>query len=604
MLTESDIIKLTEVYSKEHLLANVLPLVKRFIHSGLLTAEMLDIPLVHNANQAVGEKRIPSKPELGRLCFFIFYNEEIFQAFLKSMPVWFGQLLEKLVWQKDLQREEVEKIVGQQIVSIVSFSSNYEYLPELKFFTIQTLGGHFYNGAKTWQQAYAAKPVVFSLPMPFKMAIADFYPKPEGYYITATNEFDNTPKSNVFDAEADILQVFSPLVSYYLQGNIKYSERGRPNIAGLKKVQKTLALKEFYDDSNLGLHPVRTMLVLGMLHSLTQKDMLNDTPSSIKKIFTDHFINSKHPSVIANFIINQVKGIGYLSDYDYSNEAAPIFWNLINDVPTNGWITWKNIAAYLQSHFLEPQPVYGNNLHKLYFEDSDKDRVQIDNQNRIPLLQWAFIKGAIFLFAAFGLVKIAFTKPDTKELGKTWFSEYDGLQAFQLTGLGKFVLGKTSSYEPPVIENESTLIFDEDDLMIRTEGNLDLMSTLLGNYVEKISANSFVFRPDLFLKDCKNVKQIENKIALFRKSLSVKLPAFWEAELKRMVTNALAVIQQIDFFVFKLNETDKQLLRTIAQDNQLKAIAIKAEKFYVLVDKKNKAAFKNRLMELGYFVEA
>lgn len=606
MLTNNDILNLTEVISKNNLTIYHVPLVKRFLKSAHFNVDFFKIPLIYDAYQLASSKKNINKNEVGIICFCIFYDKEVFNAFLRCMPPWFGTLLEILLWQKELHRDEVEKIVGHQIVNVPMLSSNYDYLPELRFFSIRETGGyHYYNSHKTWEQAYAEKPVIFWMPIAFRRVISTFYPKPDGYELTAVKTLNEIEKSTIFNAEAAIMQEFSPLVSYYLQGNIKYSEKGRPNLSSLKKIQRTLALKEFYNDTDPALHPVRTMLVLGMLHDLKPKDISDNTASTIKKIFTQHFTQNKYPTAIANFIINQVKGINYLYGSDYSNDAALIFWDLITKVPINGWVTWKNIEMYSEAHFLEPQPINTYSYGRLYYEkEGVYGKTLVNGSNHTNMLQWPFIKGCIFLLAAYGMLEIAYTNPNTKELGKTWFSEYDGLEAFRFTALGKYVLGKSSNYEPPIIENAAKLIFDEENLIIRAEGNLNLMTTLLGNYVEKISANRFAFRPTLFLKDCKNVKQIENKITLFRKSLNVKLPIFWEAELKQMVDNATAVAEQDHFYVFKINENDKHLLRTVAQDTQLKAITIKAEKFFVLVDKKNKTAFKNRLMELGYFVEA
>lgn len=607
MLTNNDIINLTEAFSKNNLTSGHLPLVKRFFKSSAFTADMLEIPLINDALQVAMSKKAPNKLELGSICFCIFYNREVFMAFLSSMPPWFGKLVEILLWQKEIHRDELEKLVGCPIVNVPMYGTNYEYLPELKFFAIRDLGDYYYGSShKTWEQVYASRPVIFWMPIAFRKIIAEFYPKPEGYDLKPIKALENTENSIVFNAEADILQEFSPLVSYYLQGNIKYSEKGRPNLASLKKIQRTLALKENFNDADPALHPVRTMLVLGMLHGLKPNDISDNAPATIKKIFTQHFTKSKSPSSIANFIINQVKGVNYLSENDYSSEAAHIFWEIMTKAPSNGWVTWENIETYINAHFYEPQPIGSYGYGRLYYEKKGGygGKVMVDGSNRTNMVQWPFFKGCIFLLAAYGLLEMVYKTPNTQELGKTWFSEYDGLEAFKFTALGNYVLGKNSSYEPPIMENAAKLIFDEENLIIRAEGNLNLMTTLLGNYVEKISANRFAFRPTLFLKDCKTIKQIENKIALFRKSLSVKLPAFWDAELKQMVSNATAVAEQDDFFVFKINENDKHLLRTIAQDNQLKAITIKAEKFFVLVDKKNKAAFKSRLIELGYFVEA
>jgi hypothetical protein len=602
MLTITEIQTIGENYSKDALQKNFMPVMKRFFISRHTNEALFQIPLLSLAYNIAISKKTPNKNDLAILCFAAFYNKETYQFFLESMPKWFGILIEKLLWERKIHRDEVEKIVDGRLIKVVSYGDGYEYLPELYFFEIQNQYSYAYTWGKKWEEAYKLKPVSFSIPPTLRKIITTYYPQPEGYILKALPAIEIKPNTTIFNAEAAIFQEFAPLASYYLQGNIKYSEKGRPNMASLRKIQRTLAIKEFYDENETALHPVRTMLLFGMLHGLKPKDISDDTPTTIKNIFTSHFTKSKYPSAIANFIINQVKGMAYFNDYDFSALAAPIFWDIVNETPTSGWVTWNSIEKYCNMHFLEPQPLYGHHLSRLYYDGPD-GREEIDNRNRIPMLQFAFLKGCFFLFATYGLLEIAHTSPDTTELGKTFFSEYDGLQAFKLTALGSFVLGKSSTYEPPAIENGAKLVFDEENLIIRAEGNLNLMATLLGNYVEKITPNRFAFRPALFLKDCKNAKQVENKITLFRKSLNTKLPPFWEYELEQMVAKAKAVTQLNNLLVFKLNQQDKNLLRTIAQDSLLKSMVIKAEHFYVLIDSKNKTAFKNRLLEMGYLVD-
>ena len=60
----------------------------------------------------------------------------------------------------------------------------------------------------------------------------------------------------------------------------------------------------------------------------------------------------------------------------------------------------------------------------------------------------------------------------------------------KLTALGAYVLGKTKDYQPPVSETDNKLVFDENSLMIRVEGNPDLAHVQLMNYAQKVSANA------------------------------------------------------------------------------------------------------------------
>ncbi|MEO7311142.1 MAG: hypothetical protein ABIX01_12145 [Chitinophagaceae bacterium] len=606
MLTANETAFLGDDFNKDHLQKYHLPMAKRFFDRNPIWYSST-APIMKAAAELLLSKP-RSKQELAVVCFAPLFSRETYIAFLKAQPAWFAIVMEKLVWQETLRRDEVEKVIGETIYILNSSNTEYEYLPELYYFSIEKLYGYNYSYGKSAIQKYNDEPVLFSISVSFRAAVTNYYPKPAGYTLNPFPIWEKTADSYIFNAEKAIQQEMGGILSYHTQGNIKYSEKGRPAITGMKKVQKALAIKEFYASDDNDLHPIRTMLVCGMLRYMKSYIGLAPTlPGAIKKMFAEFFTKFEHPSSIASFILNQIKGFSTLNNWEYKRDAVNDIWRLMEQMPAEGWISWDNIQTWFQTHFIDPIPIHSRHYGKIYYEDKERqsynNKVYVNNGNKQAMLQWPFTKGCMYLFASYGLLEIAYTGVDTKRLAKTWNSEYDGLQGLRLTALGKYVLGKTDVYEPPELESLGKLLFDEESLIIRAEGNLDLMTTLLGNYVEKVSSNRFAFRPALFLKDCKNVKQIQEKLILFRKSLNVKLPPYWEEALAKMISNATAIAERREFHVFKINEQDKQLLRVIAQDDFLKTVVIKAEGFLILVDNMDKSPFKRRLSELGYFVE-
>jgi len=214
-----------------------------------------------------------------------------------------------------------------------------------------------------------------------------------------------------------------------------------------------------------------------------------------------------------------------------------------------------------------------------------------------------YLKGNLFLFAAFGLLAVSYTEPATDgQFAQDWYSEYDGIQAVKLTHLGAYVLGIEKEYQPAVNEPAAKLVFDENALLVRAEGDTQLMNTLIGNYLEKISATRYIFNAGHFLKDCGSAADIKNKIAIFKQSTGTPLPPLWNDYLQSLLSNTKAIDQQNDIVVFQLAANDKALQQLIVQDAVIKKLVLKAELFHILVLKDNLAKFKSRMKELGYLV--
>ena len=600
MITHTQLENLTIAYTVDRLSTGQLPLVTHFLKKAISSNDLKNFH-IKEAIFTLNKTKTLKKAELIKICFSVLHEKEIFLSFLKAQPKWFGTLLEKLVWQKSMNLKEIEEIVGEKVFMVKNVTE-ITFTKELFYFNYNATSSidpyHRRNASK--EQILNSMSLQLSLQPAYREVIVDYFAKPDHYFLKGIPELDANKERLIFNAETTLL-------GYYQQENIKYSEKGKPALTGMKKVQRTLMLQEFYDDFST-IHPIRTMLICGMIHAKTSKKTTDTIPNIIKTIFLDLFKKERgnYDNSICSFIFNQIKGINYFS-YEFSKKPISLFWEIMQNIPEHGWVSWGNLKGHIDAQFLDFCPLIDNYLYKLHYEDLTKPRwetkVDIDLRNKEQFLEHPFIKGCLFIFASFGLVEIAYKKIDTQKFGSTWFSEYDGLEAFKLTAFGAYVLGKTQTYEAPVFENKNKLIFDEENLIIRAEGNVDLLGNLLSNYVEKISNNRFAFRPALFLKDCKTIKQIENKITLFRNSLNIKLPQYWESQLQQMINNATAVSEEKEYRIFKLKEGDKNLLRVIAQDDMLKKLVIKAENYFVIVSKKNGAAFKNRLMELDYFIE-
>lgn len=121
----------------------------------------------------------------------------------------------------------------------------------------------------------------------------------------------------------------------------------------------------------------------------------------------------------------------------------------------------------------------------------------------------------------------------------------------------------------------------------------------LGNYTSKVSDTRYLFSHGQFLKDCKNLIDVTNKINMFKHSIGQPLPDNWNEALDKIIANTKLLKRITSQEVFVLPSDNRELHRLIAQDETLKKIVIKAEQYHILVEGDNIQTFKNRLKEFG-----
>jgi len=269
----------------------------------------------------------------------------------------------------------------------------------------------------------------------------------------------------------------------------------------------------------------------------------------------------------------------------------------------------ENMHIYVKTHFLDLLPLHDRQLYdKVYYEDQEvnsyNNKEYISTSRHFSFIYRPFLAGAAYLFGAFGLMELAYENKDPEgEFGQDWFSEYDGLKAVRLTTLGAYVLGLRKDYEALVLKSDNRLMPDNNSLMIRVEGNPALAHIQLANYAQKIADNRYQFSPAIFLKECKTGKDITNKITFFRQSVGVVLPQYWEDYLGRLINNNKLITSEKKLNIYRLPPQDKELQRLLVHDEVLKKLVIKAEQYYILVEKTNEALFRSRLKEAGILLE-
>ena len=130
--------------------------------------------------------------------------------------------------------------------------------------------------------------IYIALPPALKNIIVQYYPQPEGFTIKPVAAPEH-PGIQVFNAETFIIPELQRSIAYYLQHNIKYSEKGKPNSSGMNKMQRSLGITEFF--SNKSFSHTRTLMIAGLLYGYKNKNIQVDAVSAIKLLFEENYLD-------------------------------------------------------------------------------------------------------------------------------------------------------------------------------------------------------------------------------------------------------------------------------------------------------------------------
>ncbi|UZR97113.1 hypothetical protein [Chondrinema litorale] len=528
------------------------------------------------------------------VCASVFYSKDIFLAFRDKLPKTVRVILDELTWEPELHSFEIIEKFGIDILAERSthwVDKNNVLKNEFYVFTVS----HEYTGR--WSDSGSDYNTKVYFPSLVRQTIKGYYPRP------AKADFfpvDDTKEANyIFEAEKLITTELPRLIMFRDQGLMKTSNSGKLMASSVNKLAKSLKITEFYPE-NKSLGRIRSHLIASLLTSIGIIPKNKAVNVTLKNIF-DQYLDNFHQSL---HLLTELKGAHNV--YWYEKKVGNNFLNLLKELPVNRWVSMNNLEDFIKYNFYDLEALRKENaINNLYYSvkyDYYSDKIYIDSANYKPLVSKAIIKGSLFLFAAFGLIDIAYNKPDTSEFGYTYHSNYDGIKYIRLTNLGAFISEKTTFYTPPKVDEEYEIKLSEDSLMILCKGEIP-ENFMIDTFADRISASRYRVTFQSFMKDCRNVFDVSNKIDLFKQVTSTDLPPIWK-EFFREIDQKSKPFEEIEEpRVLKIDRNNKELIQLIAQDDALKKMVIKAEGFHLIIQKKDFSKFKSKLKSYGYIME-
>jgi len=588
-------------YTMADMKESFLDLTRKFVQTNM---KMLMADNVPDKILLIGTHNSWTKRELALFITLPYLDKHFFEAFKSILPENTLQLLEELVWEEKLTQQEIETRLGFQLFDVKKSSySGYEQFnlkDDYKYF--RHVNVHRYSTLRKPEYILYIEPSV-------RRIINIYYDKPSGSALKPVKEIQAT--QYLYDrGEMDIFLELPRLQAYTQQGNIKVSAKGKPAVSTLGKMQRKLNLAEFYPkEKNKLVGLMRSNLLAGLISTLGTASTSSDLAVLIKMLIQSYYSNN-YKTVYK--LLSHLKGTGHTDEY-YTEKVEHHFVHLLSELPENGWVSIDNIYKFLKFSFVDIRPVKSYTArNKLYYEYEAMVKYErytyreskhyIDNDRYDQAITFPTLRGTFFLFAAFGLLDLAYDEIDGEIMGETCDSPYDGLKYIRLTSLGAYVSGQKTHYEKPEGIGQAKIELSADSLTIVSDKNDPTAAIILEPFTEKVTPNRFRTDYSIFLSGIANKKELADKIRLFKQAVTEDLPPNWVQFFEQLNKKIDPLEIVSDMVIFKIPVDSPDLIKLIARDTKLKNISYKGEGYHILVPKKKLAQFKARLREFGYLL--
>ncbi|RMG17232.1 MAG: hypothetical protein D6730_24230 [Bacteroidetes bacterium] len=534
---------------------------------------------------------IPELQDVAYLYAMAVSEEEIFDEFYNSLPANTQKMMDYLVWHPIATEKEIIRDLG---LPISDRDENATHLFRKKIKRDYLLFGVY--ASFNWESR--GNEFQLYIPHELRLHLINYYEKPTHYYLQPVSE----PLAGVtsLSLEGQILAELPSISLYHQQGKIKCGKSGKPNANTYNSMRKSLGLQEFYPQDNKLLQALRTSLIANLWASLNPKtkQLKLSGAELLKHLFEQHYFSGKFNH---SYLLLHLKGTTRIHSY-HINRLDLLYREMAREMQVGKWLSMENLfywiyyRGYYNAAFDQGEAIQ----YAAYSSAWGNEPVTRSNYDR--MVEWPSLKASFFLFGAFGLFDLAYTQPDTSRPGETCFTPFDGLQYVRLNALGAYVFGLSDTYQPVIVSREDIYQLSTDKLLIRlSEAASPADANRLLNFATPLGNNRYRVSNESFLKNCRDLQDLESQIQLFRQLVQQRPPRNWEAffeQIKKRV-EPLSLVQGVRVYQIPASS---ELPGLIATDEKLKKLVWKAENYQIIIREKDVDKFKNRLKKFGYLI--
>ena len=539
------------------------------------------------------------KKLLARVFAIIICEKNTLEQWLLELPPEVIQIAGKIAWEgrqpvDNLERHITTKILLSREKKRQSISSSIN--PVFCWFQIEQ---------DNIQNDENRKRVYLDLPPVLRKELKKYFPPPIGYRL---KPIPLPETSYLFEDNETILSRLLLICSIFDDGEIVAKKSGRLTQKSIRFIQHIVSLPEFYRNSNdEKLQNIRLQLINHML-KIVELPKRRENPITVLKEILNSYCNiNQFPHTQ---LLDHVTGWQYVSDWRKS-DIHTRFVQIIREFPTREWIEVSQLLRYAVLREIPLNPVSVEQAKHYLRIPADwtgwgNTLDSISQDYFISAITAPIVKALISLFAAFGLLDIAYELPFNKELkfkDKSYLTAYDGVLYARLTRLGAYILGKTDIYTGTFkTGKKAEIILDQDHLHFYLTAVDPLIEYRVEDVAKRIGRQRYTVDFSTFLRNCASRSDVKRKLTWFKKLIGDNIPDNWSRFFEQLLTRTNAFELKSDVIVYKIVSENKELMHFLMTDEVISRYINKAENYHIVLSKKDLAKVKKRSKDFGFLL--
>lgn len=412
---------------------------------------------------------------------------------------------------------------------------------------------------------------------------------------------DELPKEtplHTFSGEPDIL-TFLPTLNGLYETKQLALPKSKLAQSAVRKLALSVPLNEFFPNhESKEMALFRCSIVMNQYVLGRQLEVMANRPEEqLKQLFVKALY---YPTILLPVLLPHLTGLRRNELLDsYGAQLGLALCDLLAVLPCDKWIPATGIHFKLMQvashyvplfspHTFDKMEVYNDKLGHTVYLDSLYHEVSIP-----------FINGLLYAMSAFGFVEVAYREGTVDDVAYT-----SSLAYVRLTNLGAYAMGHTKTYTPTVAGQEQGPLFELDGqhMIVRSLSDRNPYLPLLSEMAVCIGGQRYRVTADSFLSKCTNTKDIEERIAMFKRYIcpepSIELDGFFKTltQHSRAITKAPAT----KYVLYHIAPEDKELQRIVSTDSVIRQYSLRAEGYLWLIEADKLKTIQKRLKECGY----
>jgi hypothetical protein len=562
-------------------------------------------------SEPCGKSKTPKKGALAMLLLDILEDKTLCTPFFESLPEATQSALSLLVWQGAMPLADAEETIGTPLADLNPDKRRWHFdafitRPEHGFVCVLKNSEYGWGYRRSRNEEPDRSAFTACLPPAVRRALKVAVPRPADYQLLPLDQMADAcmEYSCASRAVSDIKLV----AEYIQQGHLKYTKAEKVSKPCVRHIRSMTPGAEFFEHSDdRDLELLRTRLLIGAMAFAGEKArecLLTSVDAEPIRSLFEALLAA--PAFFGEELQGHL-GNSRRSWIDYDSQGPQALAAFFATLPRDKWVSFDNIQRYHTLRDRVPTlfgdaPI-GFDVRVERSNDYWGNRTYVDADNVFALSAAPLLKGFAFFLAALGMAEVAYDLPTNAHYtrpNKTYLSPFDGLQGIRLTPLGEFVLGTRKTYDIESDAPHHTVVVLDRARLLASCPDIDPLTELaLKQFMETLTPGHYRMTHKSLLGGCASRKELEARIALFRRVISDTPPQVWERFFESTLNRIDPLQPEPERVVLRI-DSDDDLRRLFASDPVLRQHSLKVEGLRVAILKSDLKIITKRLTHFGY----